>query len=241
MTPRTGATDAPDQIAYMDAATGTAVGRDYKQRFLGALGLLPGHTVVNIGCGPGTDLGRLADEVGQTGSVIGVDRNPWMLADRPPMRGLPPGRAAPGRRARSFRWRAPSAMPCSGRRARSPRRSTLDAFLLLRSFLTMAFLRTHLSSSTVSTRRTNERQTARSSDERSRGVAHHRCSGGWVRSCKVLCQPRGGHLLIFYLYVLAEFLRCVLVALRSRRTRVWAHFLPLILNPLRFGSARYIR
>ncbi|MEU4237319.1 methyltransferase domain-containing protein [Actinoplanes sp. NPDC026619] len=72
---------APDQITYMDAAADTAVGRDYKERSLRALGLSPGQRVVDIGCGPGTDLGRLADAVGRTGSVIGVDRDPRMLAE----------------------------------------------------------------------------------------------------------------------------------------------------------------
>lgn len=86
----TAATAAPDQIAYVDAAAGTAVGLDYKQRFVAALDVRPGHAVVDIGCGPGTDLGRLADAVGIEGSVIGVDREPRMLdearqrlADRP--------------------------------------------------------------------------------------------------------------------------------------------------------------
>ena len=81
MTQDAEATAAPDQIAYLDAAAGTAVGLDYKQRLLGALGLSPGQTVVDIGCGPGTDLGRLADAVGETGRVIGVDREPRMLAE----------------------------------------------------------------------------------------------------------------------------------------------------------------
>jgi ubiquinone/menaquinone biosynthesis C-methylase UbiE len=81
MTQHAEATAAPDQITYMDTAAGTAVGLDYKQRFLGALLLSPGHTAVDIGCGPGTDLGRLADAVGDTGRVIGVDREPRMLAE----------------------------------------------------------------------------------------------------------------------------------------------------------------
>jgi ubiquinone/menaquinone biosynthesis C-methylase UbiE len=81
MTQRTEATAAPDQIMYMDTAAGTAVGLDYKQRFLGALGLSPGHAVVDIGCGPGTDLARLADAVGGAGVVIGVDHEPRMLAE----------------------------------------------------------------------------------------------------------------------------------------------------------------
>lgn len=81
---------APDQIAYMDIAAATAVGLDYKQRHVAALDVRPGQVVADIGCGPGTDLGRLADAVGPDGSVIGVDREPRMLdearqrlADRP--------------------------------------------------------------------------------------------------------------------------------------------------------------
>ncbi|SCG57802.1 Protein-L-isoaspartate(D-aspartate) O-methyltransferase (PCMT) [Micromonospora siamensis] len=83
------ATAAPDQIAYLDAAASTPVGLDYKQRFVASLELLPGQTVADIGCGPGTDLGRLADAVGKDGWVIGVDREP------PHARGstAPPGRA----------------------------------------------------------------------------------------------------------------------------------------------------
>src|SRR4051794_7849859 len=81
MTQHAEATAAPDQITYMDAAAGTAVGLDYKQRLLGALELSPGHAVVDIGRGPGTDLGQLADTVGETGAVIGVDREPRMLAE----------------------------------------------------------------------------------------------------------------------------------------------------------------
>ncbi|MBM7488963.1 ubiquinone/menaquinone biosynthesis C-methylase UbiE [Micromonospora luteifusca] len=75
------ATTAPDQIAYLDAAAATAVGVEYKQRFVDALGVQPGHTVVDIGCGPGTDLGRLADAVQASGRVVGVDRDPQMVAE----------------------------------------------------------------------------------------------------------------------------------------------------------------
>ncbi|MEU3454901.1 methyltransferase domain-containing protein [Micromonospora sp. NPDC006766] len=63
----------------MDKAAGTAVGLDYKQRFLAALDVRTNHAAVDVGCGPGTDLGRLADAVGAGGSVIGVDCEPRML------------------------------------------------------------------------------------------------------------------------------------------------------------------
>jgi ubiquinone/menaquinone biosynthesis C-methylase UbiE len=75
----TAATAAPDKITYMDTAAGTAVGLEYKQRILAALDLRSGQTAIDIGCGPGTDLSRLADAVGVEGSVIGVDREPRML------------------------------------------------------------------------------------------------------------------------------------------------------------------
>jgi SAM-dependent methyltransferase len=70
-----------DQISYLDTAAATDVGVDYKRRSVAGLELGPGQTVADIGCGPGTDLGRLADAVGPGGAVIGVDRDPMMLAE----------------------------------------------------------------------------------------------------------------------------------------------------------------
>jgi ubiquinone/menaquinone biosynthesis C-methylase UbiE len=75
------ATAAPDLIAYLDATAGGEIGLAYKNRLRDLCRLAPGHTVVDIGCGPGTDLGRLADAVGETGSAIGVDRVTRMLAE----------------------------------------------------------------------------------------------------------------------------------------------------------------
>jgi ubiquinone/menaquinone biosynthesis C-methylase UbiE len=81
MSQLTSATVAPDQIAYMDAAARTSAGAEYKQRLATSLDVRPGQTVVDLGCGPGTDLHRLADAVGETGSVVGVDREQRMLAE----------------------------------------------------------------------------------------------------------------------------------------------------------------
>ncbi|MFF8914775.1 methyltransferase domain-containing protein [Streptomyces sp. NPDC015032] len=39
------------------------------------LRLRRGHTVLDLGCGPGTDLGVLAEAVTATGQVIGVDHD----------------------------------------------------------------------------------------------------------------------------------------------------------------------
>lgn len=76
----TSAVCAPDQIAYVDAAASTAVGSDYKERFVASLDVRPEQTVTDIGCGPGTDLARLADAVGGTGSVIGAGK-PRMMKE----------------------------------------------------------------------------------------------------------------------------------------------------------------
>ncbi|MEU8073949.1 methyltransferase domain-containing protein [Catellatospora citrea] len=75
------ATAAPDPIQYLDAVARTPVGLDYKQRLVDLLRPQAGQTVLDIGCGPGTDLSRLADAVTGTGTVIGVDDDPGMVAE----------------------------------------------------------------------------------------------------------------------------------------------------------------
>ncbi|MFC9622017.1 methyltransferase domain-containing protein [Streptomyces sp. NPDC056930] len=42
---------------------------------LDELELRPGHTVLDLGCGPGTDPGALAEAVTAAGEVIGVDHD----------------------------------------------------------------------------------------------------------------------------------------------------------------------
>jgi ubiquinone/menaquinone biosynthesis C-methylase UbiE len=71
----------PDQAAYMLRAAASGNGRAYKERLLEALDVRRGHTVLDVGCGPGTDLPALAERAGGGGTVIGVDRNPGMLAE----------------------------------------------------------------------------------------------------------------------------------------------------------------
>ncbi|MBT3154455.1 methyltransferase domain-containing protein [Streptomyces sp. CHD11] len=70
----------PDQTSYMLRAAASDAGRAYKQRLLELLDVQTGHTVLDVGCGPGTDLPALAERAGDTGTVIGVDRDPTMLA-----------------------------------------------------------------------------------------------------------------------------------------------------------------
>lgn len=70
----------PDPIDYLDEVAASAAGQAVKQRALHLLDLRAGHTVVDVGCGPGTDLGTLAAAVAPGGTVVGVDRDPVMVA-----------------------------------------------------------------------------------------------------------------------------------------------------------------
>ncbi|MEU4130392.1 methyltransferase domain-containing protein [Streptomyces wuyuanensis] len=71
----------PDPAAYMLRAAGGGAGRAYKQELIELLDVRPGQTVLDVGCGPGTDLPALAERVGDAGTVIGVDHDPAMLAE----------------------------------------------------------------------------------------------------------------------------------------------------------------
>ncbi|MFJ4965780.1 methyltransferase domain-containing protein [Streptomyces sp. NPDC088729] len=80
----------PDEVAYLDRVAATDVAHAYKRVMLDALGARPGERALDLGCGPGTDLGLLADAVTPAGSVIGLDVSPDMAerarrrtADRP--------------------------------------------------------------------------------------------------------------------------------------------------------------
>ncbi len=47
--------------------------RALRRRTIGAIGLSPGDTVVEMGCGPGPNFGPLRDAVGADGTVVGLD------------------------------------------------------------------------------------------------------------------------------------------------------------------------
>ncbi|HEY6542486.1 MAG TPA: methyltransferase domain-containing protein [Ktedonobacteraceae bacterium] len=52
-----------------------------KQRTYTWMHLQPGQTVLDVGCGPGTDTIPLAQVVGKSGQVIGVDHDAAMIAE----------------------------------------------------------------------------------------------------------------------------------------------------------------
>jgi ubiquinone/menaquinone biosynthesis C-methylase UbiE len=65
---------------YLDAVSATDIGRSYKRDLLTALAIEPGHRVLDVGCGPGTDLRALAAAAGPAGAVLGIDQDPRMVA-----------------------------------------------------------------------------------------------------------------------------------------------------------------
>jgi ubiquinone/menaquinone biosynthesis C-methylase UbiE len=72
---------APDPVRYLDHVAGTDPARRYEREMVEALDLRPGLTVLDVGCGPGTDLVAFADAVGPDGKVVGVDSDPRMVAE----------------------------------------------------------------------------------------------------------------------------------------------------------------
>jgi SAM-dependent methyltransferase len=79
-----------DFVAYLDQVAASGAGRAYKGRVLELLDPLPGQTVLDLGCGPGTDLAAMAPLVAPQGAVIGIDHDPEMVAEaRARTAGLP--------------------------------------------------------------------------------------------------------------------------------------------------------
>lgn len=74
-------TPPPEHTAYLDDAASSDNGRRYKQLAIEALAIASGQTVLDIGCGPGTDLPRLSDAVGPAGTVLGVDNSTVRTAE----------------------------------------------------------------------------------------------------------------------------------------------------------------
>lgn len=52
----------------------------YRRKAVRALGLRPGDTVVEVGCGTGLNFGLLEEAIGPTGRIVGVDMTDAMLA-----------------------------------------------------------------------------------------------------------------------------------------------------------------
>jgi ubiquinone/menaquinone biosynthesis C-methylase UbiE len=72
---------APGDVdpAYLDRVGGLV--RADKERTYACMNLRPGQTVLDVGCGPGTDTIPLAGRVGPGGRVLGVDYDREMIAE----------------------------------------------------------------------------------------------------------------------------------------------------------------
>jgi demethylmenaquinone methyltransferase/2-methoxy-6-polyprenyl-1,4-benzoquinol methylase len=66
---------------YAAFVTAFLLGRTgaFRSRTVAALSLAPGDTVLDVGCGPGSNFDRLADAVGPSGTIVGVDASPGMV------------------------------------------------------------------------------------------------------------------------------------------------------------------
>lgn len=70
----------PDPVVYLDTVSATDFAREYKRRTFELLNPRPGDRFLDVGCGAGEDVLVLAQLVGRTGKVVGIDRNPAMIA-----------------------------------------------------------------------------------------------------------------------------------------------------------------
>jgi len=61
---------------YLTRLAASDLGQSYKTLAVTELGIAPGHTVLDLGCGPATDLSTFARLAGPGGTVIGVDHDP---------------------------------------------------------------------------------------------------------------------------------------------------------------------
>ena len=65
---------------YLARPAASDFGRAYKSIVLDELGVQPGATVADLGCGPGADFVALARAVGPTGRVLGIDNDASAIA-----------------------------------------------------------------------------------------------------------------------------------------------------------------
>jgi ubiquinone/menaquinone biosynthesis C-methylase UbiE len=68
-------------IRFMDEAQKPAAIQASKRLMLERIALVPGETVLEVGCGPGTDMFDMVDLVGPTGRLVGLDASQVMIAE----------------------------------------------------------------------------------------------------------------------------------------------------------------
>jgi ubiquinone/menaquinone biosynthesis C-methylase UbiE len=78
---RRGLTDSPEPALYLDTVTATDFAQAYKKRTYALMSIRPNNIVLDVGCGTGEDVIAMARLVGSCGQVIGIDKNPAMVAE----------------------------------------------------------------------------------------------------------------------------------------------------------------
>ncbi|HEX6292406.1 MAG TPA: methyltransferase domain-containing protein [Herpetosiphonaceae bacterium] len=68
-------TDVDFLFRFLDVADATESVRGYRQRMLDLTPTAPGQRILDVGCGIGTVAMQLAEAVGSSGQVVGVDKN----------------------------------------------------------------------------------------------------------------------------------------------------------------------
>ena len=68
-------------VRFMDEAQKPAAIQTSKQIMLERMNVAPGEAILEVGCGPGTDLFDLAGLVGPTGRLVGLDASEVMIAE----------------------------------------------------------------------------------------------------------------------------------------------------------------
>jgi SAM-dependent methyltransferase len=82
--------DPIEFVSYLDAVMGVEAVRAIKRHTFTLMNIRPGHAVLDVGCGAGDDLRSLAELVGPTGRVVGVDNSETMAHEaRTCTHGLP--------------------------------------------------------------------------------------------------------------------------------------------------------
>jgi len=74
-------TASPNPSLYLDTVRATAFAQSYKARSFESLSVAPGALLLDVGCGTGDDVLSLARSVGPAGKVIGLDKNPAIVAE----------------------------------------------------------------------------------------------------------------------------------------------------------------
>ena len=73
--------DVVATFRWLDRADGHPLIQDVKRRMFDLCPVREGDSVLDVGCGVGHEALRFAQRVGPRGRIVGIDRNPPMIAE----------------------------------------------------------------------------------------------------------------------------------------------------------------